>query len=377
MTSRFKDPQEELAFINEMETELSRLVLEGLLREEDITAAREHYATRRAELEVALTSPSGRILPTKAITHRGTITWIAWVGVALVFVAALVFIGQSWELIGPAGRMGLLLFFTAAFYAGSWYLYTRTGLRRTAIALLTLSTGMVMVDIAYFANWQNLGYMEGNGADVAVVIFLVGTALFAFWAWRLDLPLLSYIAIACALSAANSAIEWGFSGWNETLGASSTYDEKAWDTYWLVRGAWALGVNAVLGAVLGVVGWIWGHLKGWRHATPLLFSGTLIFLMALVTIHEDLIPTDADGFLALFAALLLLWVGLASQRLAVSVASTIGIAAAVFRIEFEFFDEFLFRTLTLFVLGILIIAAAIVFERRRREVLDRLGSWDE
>ena len=101
---------------------------------------------------------------------------------------------------------------------------------------------------------------------------MVGCALFVLWSWQLDEPILTYLAIVCAVIALNAAIDWGFSGWIEQLPAEeSSYSDTAWEAMWFVRGWWTLALNAAFGALLGTAGWIWGHVKGWRHATPLLY----------------------------------------------------------------------------------------------------------
>lgn len=370
MARTFQDPQEELAFLDEVETELDHLAATGVLDADQVERAHGHYATRRADLARAL-SGGGRIFSAEVITKRGTVSWIAWVGVAIVLIAALVFAEQTWSLLMRGGRLGVLSGFTAAFAIGAWYLYARTGMRKTGLAVLVLAEGMALVTAGYGYDMASLDWPD---PAMWMLLFGAGAVLFGVTAWRLDEPWLYYFAAASAVGCAQAAIDLGFNAWNERI-IADTFSEKDWRAYDTAHSWWMLAVHGTLGVLtLAASAW-YARARDWRHANPVAFAGTLWVIGALVTISDTLLPGDFDSLPALAVALGLLWLGLAKQKKAIAVAATIGFAVTIFRVEVELFTSAALRTGSLLVLGVTIIALAVAFERRRKEILGKLGEW--
>jgi len=368
----FRDPQEEIEFIGQVEEELERLSGEGVLEREPVDSVHAHYDARRAELGAAL-SGGGRIFSAETIAKRGTVTWVAWIGVVIVVMAALVFAQQGWYMLARPGRLAILAGFTVAFFGSAWFLIAKAEMRRTGLAVLSLAEGVLLITIAYAIDlYAFVGY-RGIGVADTTAILAFGTLLFGFTAWKLDEPWMYYIASALAVATTQAGIEWAYYHWQDSL--TFTWNEAEWRRLTYSRGLVSLVVNTLGATALLIAGWLYARSSDWRHANPLVFSGTLWLIGSFVAIEWVLIPGDADGWLGLVIALGLLWLGLARQKKAIAIAATIGFAAALIRVEGEYFTSFIARSGTLTVLGVALIVMAVLFERRRKEILGKLGEW--
>ncbi len=375
MARTFRDPQEEIEFIGQVEEELERLTLEGVIEPEPVGAVRSHYDARRAELAAAL-SGGGRIFSAETIAKRGTVTWVAWIGVAIVVMAALVFAQQGWYMMARPGRLAILGGFTAAFFAAAWYLIARAEMRRTGLAVLSLAEGVLLITIAYAIDVYGLVGFGGIGVADTTAILAFGTLLFGFTAWKLDEPWMYYIAAALAVATTQAGIEWAYDHWERSLVAAYLeVDAGEWARLAYSRAMMRLAANTAASLMTLGIGWLYARKFDWQHANPLVFSGTLWLICTFVAIDEAIIPGDADGWLGLIVALGLLWLGLARQKKAIAIAATIGFAAALTRVEGEYFTSFITRSATLTVLGVALIVMAVLFERRRKEILGKLGEW--
>lgn len=374
MARTFRDPQEELEFIGQVEEELERLHGEGVLAREPVDNVHTHYDARRDELAAAL-SGGGRIFSAETIAKRGTVSWVAWIGVVIVVMAALVFAQQGWYMLARPGRLAILGGFTAAFSAAAWYLIARADMRRTGLAVLSLAEGLLLITIAYAIDLYGFVGYGGIGVADTTAILAFGTLLFGFTAWKLDEPWMYYIASALAVATTQSGIEWAYYHWQDSLMVTYDWNDTEWRRLTYSRGLVSLAVNTLGATALLVAGWLHARQSDWRHANPQVFSGTLWLIGSFVAIEGILIPGDADGWLGLIVALGFLWLGLARQKKAIAIAATIGFAAALTRVEGEYFTSFITRSATLTVLGVALIVMAVLFERRRKEILGKLGEW--
>ncbi len=373
MARTFRDPQEELEFIGQVEDELAHLNAEGVIGTECVRNATAHYEARRAELSSALAG-GGRIFSAEAIAKRGTVSWVAWIGVAIVLAAALVFTEQAWGVLLRPGRLAVLMGFTVALSAGAWLLYGKLAMRKTGLAVLSAGEGMLLISIAYAFDMYGFFGHAGIGPADTTVILAFGAALFAATAWKLDEPWMFYVAAGLAVGATQAGIEWGLYTFRKPLDAY-LFDQKQWDHITYVTGWYTLVCNTLASLLLIGAGWLYAVRRDWHHANPLVFSGVLWLIGTFAFIESSLLPGDYDGFIALALSIGLLWLGLARQKKALAIAATVGFTAALVRVEGEFFDDFASRSATLAVLGLALIVAAVLFERRRKEILGRLGEW--
>jgi len=372
MTRSFDDPQSELESIAAIEAEFERLESEGLIEGDALARARESYGLRRGVLQDALSGGS-RIIPDEALARSRTAGWVASLGVVAVVIGAAVFAVDSWEALGQWGRGGALALFAAAFFVAAHQVYRRTRLRRSALALLLAANAVLLADLYHVAGV--VGLDKTVTTDVVMTfVASIGVALACVWYVLLREQVFLYMGSALFVFAVNAGGGWLLSSFRPP-DVTDTYAGIDRSLAFATLEAWLrFAGNAVIGAGLLAGGWLAGKAAGWRVGDPYLLVGSLTVILAFAALSLPGAATPTWwGWLCLAVSVALLWLGLSRQRLVVTVSGTIGFVASLARLESEFFSGSVQQTVSLLVIGAAVIGLALLVERRRRDILRRVG----
>lgn len=356
---RSADADTDLQFLLAMEQEVARLRAEGVVDEATADALRVHYRERlaaaqaRAQVRVAGAAGSAADASTSrdAPSRLDTPAVLASLGVVLVFAAAAFVAWQTWSGLEPWERVVLISDLTVTFLALGLLLLFRSRLRITAIASLWLADalGALLVTTIVYAVDHTLAFelIAAIGAAAGVVAYALSAALVRHTSF-------AYAAGALLVIAANLATDWAY--------GFGFYGFSAWDDS---RALGNLLLNAGLGAALVGAGLL---LRAGRRSwsSPPLLCGVLTLTGAFVFMAPQLIPGDWDGLLALAAGLGAVGLGLGVSSRLLTAAGALGFLAATARLTVELIEGVTARAALLVAVGVLILAAAIVLERRRR-----------
>jgi hypothetical protein len=372
MTRSFDDPQSELEFIAEIEAEFEHLESEGLVESGALAGARESYGLRRTVLESALSGGS-RMIPDEALARSRTAGWVAALGVASVVIGAAVFAVGSWDALGQWGRGGVLALFAAAFFVAAHLVYRKTRLRRSGLALLLAANAVLLGDIYHIAGVVGLDKAITTDG-VATLVASIGVALACVWYVLVREQVFLYMGSTLFVLAANAGGSWLLSSFRPP-DAVDAYPGIGGSTAFAALEAWLrFAGNVVIGGGLVIGGWLAGKVTGWRVGDPYLLVGSLTMVMAFSSLSvPDAGALSWWGWLCLAVSAALLWFGLSRQRLVVTVPGTIGFVASLVRLESEFFHGVFAQTVSLLLIGGAVIGLALVAERRRGDILRRVG----
>ncbi len=400
----YADLQEELSFIARFEDELDEMRRSGTLDDASADRAQAHYESRRAEILSTLATAKGG-LSKSAVAKSSTVPIIAWIGIALFVAAAIAAEASVWSSVGSWGRLAMLAVPAILCYIGAHFLDRRPETKRIGFVLLAGANVLLIATLTYVASEWKLGREDLHGQDVGTAISAFAMLLAWFWARRLDSNIYRLVAIGALTVALIAGTGLAFVGQRNAL---DTRDREFWSQY---EGEFVksptenfdpyndtpegkalqadrealtkrssvttVAVVAIAGILVLLSGARSQKNRGMRRSIPALFGGTLMVVLSLVALDPSVIPGDFDGFLPLALSLAAIWMGLRSQWGAVTLAGIVAFFPSLIRTLSELVQDTLTQAIVVAILGLVVVAVALRFEKYRHSILDTLRPKEE
>jgi hypothetical protein len=328
---------------NFSEADISRWAAEGLISPEQakaiLSAEEAREAAGAGQREVA----EGLNLPTV----------LYYLGASLAMIGLFVFASLNWEDVGRDGRVPIVAAGMAALLGSGHYVRTRTPYARGGGVLFALGVGMVPLLYLAFADalvGDEETIFSGEMMGEAVLIQALSLATMVVILGWSRLPLISLAVAGQSIAlAATGGILW--------LGS-----DAATGIMVIVTGA---------GAVLLLVG-LGCRFRGLaehRFWFSLSGHGAFFYGFTYVAMSEWGIGT-ALAYLATFGTFVVGSVVLGERPYLI--AGVAGLYAFVFRLIFDTFEGSPFLPLAIALVGVSMVALAIMYQRYRGELLQSL-----
>ncbi|MGB0385836.1 MAG: hypothetical protein ACPGWR_13530 [Ardenticatenaceae bacterium] len=244
----------------------------------------------------------------ESLLSERTLQAILFMGVALMFAAAVSLVVYNWDTFEPAVQVAFLAGFTALFYGLGWYVRTRMDLYGSGIALSAIASLLVPLD--FYAFYLSGGLPQDRWPEIWLVASLVCLIVYTIATYSIQAPFFGYLVGLAAGSLLTSTLNYvdvNRDLWQTSLvllalglavGAEALH-RRAKDSPWRVFATpfWRL---ALLSTVpLLILGLGWGFLGG-VESRVFFFSlainwwlGGLLFTLATPRYRLQMMPFAA------------------------------------------------------------------------------------
>jgi hypothetical protein len=141
----------------------------------------------------------------RTLLSERTLQALLFLGIFLLFVAAVSFVIWGWKDFSAPVRVAIPMGFTALFFGLGWFVRTRTGLYRSAIALSAIAALLVPIDC--YTIYANYGNPPQGWEQFWVITSFACLAAYIFAALQIQSRFFGYISGAAAGSALLSLLE--------------------------------------------------------------------------------------------------------------------------------------------------------------------------
>ncbi|MEA2007581.1 MAG: hypothetical protein U9O54_00515, partial [Chloroflexota bacterium] len=145
-----------------------------------------------------------------ALLSERTLYGILFLGIFLLFSAAVSFVVWGWRDFSPLMRVSIPVGFTAMFFALSWYVRTKTPLYRSSIALSAIAALLVPIDA--YTVYVNFGSPPHYWAEFWQISSLVCLAIYVIATLIIQNKFFSYLVGTAAGSLMLASIEVAHQG---------------------------------------------------------------------------------------------------------------------------------------------------------------------
>jgi hypothetical protein len=143
----------------------------------------------------------------RSLLSERTLHAILFLGIFLLFSAAITFVIWGWRDFTPTLRVAIPPAFTLVFFAMGWYLRTRTTLSQSGVALTAVAALLIPVD--FYTAYVTLDLMPGRWAQFWLLTSLVCLGLYLGVALHIQNLFFGHLVTTAAGSAILAAIEVG------------------------------------------------------------------------------------------------------------------------------------------------------------------------
>lgn len=142
-----------------------------------------------------------------------TLRALLFIGVALLFAAAVSLVVWNWDAFAPWLQVTFLTLFTGIFYVLGWYVRQKMGLRGSGIALSAVASLLVPLD--FYAFYLSGGFPPDRWAEVWLTASLVSLGAYLVTVYVIQAAFFGYLvgvatgsALCAGLQMGGVALEW-------------------------------------------------------------------------------------------------------------------------------------------------------------------------
>jgi hypothetical protein len=143
----------------------------------------------------------------RTLLSERTLHAILFLGIFLLFSAAITFVIWGWKDFSPAMRVVIPPVFTLAFFLMGGYLRARTSLVQSGVALIAIAALLIPVD--FYTAYVTLDLMPGRWAEFWLLTSLICLGAYLGVAWGLRNLFFGYLVTTAAGSVVLAAVEVG------------------------------------------------------------------------------------------------------------------------------------------------------------------------
>ncbi len=326
--------------------ELENLRKEELISQSQREAILEYYAAKEA--------PTPEIRDRLSLLSRATTTLLA-MGVLAIVLAVAFLIGMSWQYMVSSVRVGIVFLVTLSAYTGGIVLRTRYRILKTGDAVLALASIMLALLLFVIASEYNLVTSLG-GNETGIFIFSLLSVTYictTYLVGRAPLSLL-YIISVTVLYYFVLRIVLGYSSFNEEL--------------------WSI-LFILLGSSYILVAYIHQRLHQIGIASYLYIAGVAIVIVAALIASG--IPSREHTWQAitLLGCLASIGFSIPARSKALLVSGIVWTTVYVIQLYFRYFIDVILWPIGLTVIGVALIAGAVMLERNKQHIKQLLAGW--
>lgn len=143
----------------------------------------------------------------RSLASERTLRSILFLGIFLLFAAAVSFVIWGWRDFTPLLRVSIPTGFTALFFVLGWYVRARMSLYRSGIALS--ATALLLIPIDFYTAYVNLHVLPESWPEFWLITSLACLGAYALVTWIIQSPVFGYLVGTAAGSVVLAAIEVG------------------------------------------------------------------------------------------------------------------------------------------------------------------------